>query len=74
MQAAPGHGAWTSTLVILEFPLLMIARVNDPFRSGYYGWLTVLNSLVWASVIYLAVRAVRRRRAVAAVGELGVAG
>ncbi len=70
----PGHGAWSSALVILEFPLAMMARVNEPFRTSYYDWLMVLNSLVWASAIYLAVRAVRRRRAVAAAGELGVAG
>ena len=56
------HAAWSTALRILEFPLLTIVRLNDPHRMSAYGWVMVLNSLLWAGGIYLIVRLVARRR------------
>jgi hypothetical protein len=68
----PGYAAWSAVLRVLEFPLLTIVRLTDP-RMMAYGWVMVLNSLLWAGGIYLVVRLVGRRdertRA-----ELGIAG
>jgi hypothetical protein len=57
----PGHAAWSTALRILEFPLLAVVRLRDPFRMSAYGWVMILNSLLWAGMIYLIVRFVGRR-------------
>jgi hypothetical protein len=57
----PGYGAWRAALRVLEFPLLTIVRVSDPFRMSAYGPVMVLNSLLWASVAYLVVWRLGRR-------------
>jgi hypothetical protein len=69
----PGYGAWRTTLRILEFPLLTIVRLSDPHRMQAYGWVMVLNSLLWAGVIFLVVRLIGRRR-VEPRAELGIVG
>jgi len=62
MFPEPGHGAWNAALGILEFPLLTIVRVNDPFPP-FYGWVMIPNSLVWAGLATLVVHLLRRRPA-----------
>jgi hypothetical protein len=57
----PGYGAWRTALRIFEFPLLTIVRVTDPLRTSAYGWVMVLNSVLWAAVIYLLVWLLGRR-------------
>lgn len=69
----PGYGAWLTALRILEFPLLTIVRVSDPYRMRAYGGVMVLNSLLWAGVIFLVVWLLGRRT-VERPRELGIAG
>lgn len=68
-----GYEAWRTALWILEFPLLTIVRLTDPSRMSSYGWVMVLNSLLWAGVVYLVVRLIGRR-GVERQAELGIAG
>ena len=69
----PGYAAWSTTLRILEFPLVTIVRLSDPGGMSADGWVMVLNSLLWAGAIYLVVRLVGRRGTDER-PELGVAG
>jgi hypothetical protein len=69
----PGYAAWRTALTILEFPLVTLAHGSDPLRVHAYGWVMILNSLLWAGVIFLIVRLLGRRRAETR-AELGIAG
>jgi hypothetical protein len=51
------HAAWAGALRVLEFPLLALVRARDPRGLPFYVPVMILNSLLWAVVIYLAARA-----------------
>jgi hypothetical protein len=70
----PGYTAWRAVLRVLEFPILTVVRVSDPHRMSAYGWWAmVLNSLLWAAVIFFFVRFLGRRPSETR-PELGIAG
>jgi hypothetical protein len=70
----PPHAGWKAMLSVLEFPIVTIAKLSDPFRSYYYGHALVANSLLWAAVIYVLVSLMRRRAAASGDADLGIAG
>jgi carbon starvation protein CstA len=57
----PAHSIWSAAIRVLEFPLLSVVRVVDPYEHHNWILVMVLNSLLWASLAFLGFRAARSR-------------
>jgi hypothetical protein len=58
----PTHGMWLAAIRVLEFPLLTVARFVDPHGGIVTDVAMLLNSLLWAVLAFLGLRAARSRR------------
>jgi hypothetical protein len=70
----PSHGIWTGAARVLEFPLITVIGRDAHLPDWLAGFVTALNSLIWAGAALLVLRAARAGRSSAADGSSRDAG
>lgn len=61
-KPAPSHGFWVAMLSVLEFPLITICRVVEIPENDFYLIVFIMNSFLWAVIVYYGFRFIMRKR------------